>query len=627
MLNKETISDIPMDHDKKLKAAKKEITTVIKENQKLQSELKIKNETINSLINQNFSELKSLQEKHEEIINSLTTIYDTNVKNMEDKYKSFRKSFNMKLKDNINTFYKFNNEKTALLEEHNKNLLNKLNEIQIISDQKELENRELIEKKDSKIKELNENMEQKIKILNEEKELKTKELYEQYSNIHKKFKELELEYESLKKFKEKMENHYEELKGLHNNQKNIIIENDKKISDLKLDKESLETELRSANLELSKNNDTIKRLTIEVEHTKNTYQDIYNKYVLLLNDNVIKQNSIDEKTLEILSLNSKIGEIEKKNILLETTRKDNNIKITELIHQIDNLQSELLSAQKIAQQSKIEKDILLDGKTHYIKEADQYKQKMNEIESIMLERIKQLQETANKEKNEYIFGQENKLKEQKEKFDKQIMAIQNEYSGIISEREKQIDGLTIHLKSIIDNQYLTLNEVEKLKSINEKIKKEQTNIDQQINNIHLQYKKEIDDLRMSHKKEKDTLIESCNDTIKKSQELNEALQNRLNQTVEALGLSKIAISNLKETNQNMEKQIQSRETEENSCQEKYDQIKSENIALREKLERSIELNNSFSNKEKQYETQIKQLQVKCAQLINLTKKNMNNVSQ
>jgi chromosome segregation ATPase len=278
-------------------------------------------------------------------------------------------------------------------------------------------------------------------------------------------------------------------------------------------------------------------------------------------------------------------------------------------------------------QLKGEKDVILDEKYHYIQEADQYKQKLRESESSILERIKQLQDTTTREKERYILEQENKFKELKDKFEKQILSIRNEYNGLVSDREKQIDGLMSHLKSFTDTQHITLNENEKLKITNEKFKMEQSGIDQKTNELNGQHKKEMDEIKVLHKKEKDLLVESYNETIKKSQELNDALQNRLNQTIEALGLSKTAISNLKETNQNLEKQIQTKESEDSSYQDKYNQSRSENMSLREKLERSIELNNSYSNKEKQYESQIKQLQSKYSQLVNLTKKGMNSVTQ
>ena len=583
-----------IDYDKKIRTAKKEMTTIIKENQKLQIELKKKNEMINTLINQNFTELKTLQEKHDEIVNSISTNYENNIKNMENKYKLFRHSMQSKLKDNIDVHYKLSGEKINLLSIQHKTLVDK-----ILDAQKDIQN------KDDKIKELN----------------------EQYNVLENKYNEFNSKCTNLEYTNKLYEKQLADTFALYETQTKIKIENNKTITDLTIVKENLESELSDTKQELSKNIGIVQNLKIENEHHNNSLQDINSKYLLLSSDNQMKQNTIDEKTLENLNLATKLNEFEKKNTLLEANRKDQNIKITEYIHQIDNLRTELITNQKMVQQYKNEKETIIDEKKHYMKEAEQFKQKMNEMELLLLGNIKKIQDNAAKEKEKYISDNENKLKESKDKFDKQIAIIHNEYNTILSDREKQIDGLTSHLKSFTDHQYITLNEIEKIKLVNEKLRMDQFNIDQKINEINNQHKKEIDDLRTVHKKDKDTLIETYNEAIRKSQELNDAIQNRLNQTIEALGLSKTAISNLKETNQNLEKQLQNKESEDNSYQDKYNQIRSENLALREKLERSIELNNNFNNKEKQYESQIKQLHIKHAQLINLAKRGINSVSQ
>jgi chromosome segregation ATPase len=579
---------------REFRTTRKDLSTIAKENKKLQAELKIKNETINSLINQNFTELKSLQEKHEKIVNSLSTSYEGNIKNMDHRYKQFRQSLHTRLKDSITTHYKMSNDKINLLTTQNNLFLEKIKIFQQENLQRETKMTELNSKHES------------LTVLHED--------------LHTKYKFLE---EAKNIFQQQIK----EMTALYENQINIKIEHDKMISNLSLTNEKLELELNSAKYELGRNEDHIKKITFDIEHAKNSYHDIHHKHVLLLNDNLSKQNSIDEKTLEILALNSKLSEIEKKNIILESARKDINIKVTELIHQIDNLQSELMSAQKIIHQLKVEKDVILDEKLHYIKEADSYKQKMMEVENIMLEKMRYIQDSTTKEKEKCISDYESKIKEMKDKNDKQMVTMRHEYNSLINEREKHIDGLTSHIKSYTDNQYITLGELEKIKLQNEKFRLEQSGIDQKINELNTIYKKDMEDLKNVHKKEKDMLVESYNENIKKAHELNDALQNRLGQSIEALSLSKTALSNLKETNENLKQQIQIKDNDDNSFQEKYDQIKSENLLLREKLDRSIELNNSFGHKEKQYETQIKQLQNKYGQLIALTKKGMNNNGQ
>ncbi len=580
--------------NRELRSVRKDLALIAKENQKLQSDLKSKNETINLLINQNFTELKTLQEKHEKLIESLSSGYDQNIKLLGEKYNIFKKSLDSRLKDSINTHYRINNEKIKLLSEQNLSSQEKIIEIQ----------KEILSKND-----------------------KIKELTLQFDDINKLYNDLVVKCKNMELDKKLSDQRLAELNIMYENYMKTSIDYNKEISDLNFAKEKIETELFSAKQEILRSNDTIMTLKTDTDQAKNLYYEIHNKHLLLLNDNVTKQNNIDEKTLEILSLNSKLGELEKKNLLLESNRKDINVKVTDLTHQIDNLQSDVISAQNNIRQLKIEKDVLLEEKEHHLKEIDQYKQKFMQLEAHVMEKINQILDKTSKEKEKYISDYEKIIAELNDRHEKNLMTMQSEYNANTNDKEKQIEGLMNHLKSYAENQHIAFNEMEKHKLSNEKLRLESSGIEQKTSEIHTQYKKELEDQKNTHKKEKEMLIESYNENIKKSQELNDALQNRLNQTIEALGLSKTAISNLKETNQTLERQLQTRETEDSTYQEKFHNLRSENASLRDKLERSVELNNTFSSKEKHYESQIRQLHNKYAQLVALTKKGMNSVTQ
>lgn len=590
-----------MEDEKKIKELKKEIISIVKENQKLQSELKIKNETINSIVGQNFIELKSLQEKHENVINKLNECYETNINEINEKYKLFRISLHGKLKDGVNTQYHINNNRISLLTNYSNDILQKLEESQQYT--KLLENKlnELEKQKENEIHEL---IEQKNIMTN-----KNVELDSLYKNIcsREKFLEIQLKETSLA---------YENNIQIHN-------QHTKTITDLRLTSDELKNELCQTQNELSKKIDYLKNITSELEQLKNSYADCQNKYLLLLHDNTAKQNSIDDKTLEIININSKMNELEKKNILLESNRKEINIKMTDMVHQLDNLQTELLSNQKNVHQLKIERDVITDERNYYIKELEIHKMQLREMETNLMSKVKSIQDTNNKEKENYIADIESKINGIKTTYEQQIMSLKNEYLTKISEKEKQVDTLTMHIKSFTETQYLTLNEIEKLKLVNETLKFENENVDKKITEINNNHKQELDAIKIAHKQENEILLGSYNETIKKSQEINDALQIRLNQTIDALGLSKTAIYNLKETNQQLEKQIHFKESNNGNFQEKYDQLRNENLSLKEKIDRLIELNNSYNNKERHYEGQIKQLQSKYNQLITLTKKNIN----
>ena len=261
--------------------------------------------------------------------------------------------------------------------------------------------------------------------------------------------------------------------------------------------------------------------TLIIDNCQKSRDEIQNKHILLLNENVEKQNNIDEKIFYIISLNSKITELERKNSILESDKVNASIELIELANQTDNLNLEILSMQKLK---------------------------------------------------------------------------------LINEK------------------------------LNEKLNEVSANTDQIITEIKNQYQKEIIEQKNIHKREKDTLMMSHNETIKRAQELHDELRVRLNQSTDALNLSKVAITNLKIANSNLEKQTQNRGLKDESQLDKYrglkdesqldkyKQFKNENILLREKLEKSIELNNTSSAKEKYYENQFRQLQSKYNQLVLLTKK-------
>ena len=523
---------------KELHDKKKDLNIIVEENLKLQSDLKIKNETIGSLINQNFVELKTLQEKHDTIVNALIESYGNNIKNMDSKNKLFCKSVRTKLVENIDTHYKLSNEKNSLLTEQNK----------VIN----FRNSEM-----SKQLEISEEM-----ITN---------LSSKYHDVLSKYNKIETESSS---------------------------------------------ELIVAKQTVSLHNETIIKLSSELS-------DIRSRCNTLFNDNISKQTLIDEKTLESLTLSAKVTELEKKYILSESNKSDNNVKIAELTDKVNSLKSEMVSLQKNHQQLLAEKNVAVEEKNHYFGEMEHYRNKFKNLERTITKQIRDSQDILEKEKKQYLEDQNFKMDNVKNKCEQKIEALHIEYETQLSDKEKQLGGVLGHLKSFSDNQHIVLEELEKIKHINEKLKTDKSHIDKKFSDLNAQHKMEMDNLKTAHKKEKDIIMESYNETIGKSQELNDALQTRLNQSIEALGLSKVAIANLRGTNQNLEKQIAMNSGEDTHL-DKYNQIKSENSSLREKLEKSIELNNSFVSKEKHHDTQIKQLQTKYNQIVSLAKKGIVN---
>lgn len=568
---------------------KKELLKLIKDNNKLQSELKSKNETINSLINQNFTELRKLQETHTKLTSDISESYNRNIERLNKNHQLFKRSLKNKLKDNINTHYKLNNEKVHLLEKQNKKSNDKIDELQTINEQLS-----------SKYENIN-NQLHDLRLEKNALDTKTKELEDTNKILQKDLNELTLKYENKCKIYENYDDKF-----------NSLLEKNK----------NLELELHTVNLELSKTSESLELMTSKMEKINNSYIELHDKYVFLLDDNAVRKNTIDEKIIEISNLNSKIDETEKKNNLIETHRNELNIKITELINQNDNIKADLFSSSKTIQQLKTEKESLLNEKEHFMEELKICNNRLKEIELNASENIEKIQSKSNLERDTFISNHEKKIEELIDNYDTKIRDIKSEYNALISDRDAQIEGLTTYLKSITDNQYSVLNEMERVRSANEKLKSNQTDIDKKMNEIHIKYAQMIEEERDNYKREKSLLTETYNSNLKKSQEMSDGLQTRLSQTIEALGLSKSAISNLRHANNELEKQLSERKADDLRYKNQFDKIKSENISLRENLERSIELNNASNNREKQYEAQIKNLQSKYNHLVSLTKKNI-----
>lgn len=561
-----------------LRKLKKDIQYLIKENQKLQSDVKTKNETIHHLMDQNYSELKNLQEKHDKIVNSVVTNYDTNVKNLDSIYVNYKRYIVSKYRDSVNTHCSVNNERIKLLADHNKELITKIDSLNNI--QNEVDN---------------------LKILNVSHNVRLKELEEANVILDRRNRELHIECENNTVNKE--------------NYESIIASNTHIIQTIKQN-------LSLTKDELEKQNEVVETLTVELETIKKTSDASYHKNLLLLNDNFQKQTCIDEKTLDILSLNSKIAEIEKKIKVIDQSRTDVSVKNLELINQLDDKTKEIYSQQKNLHQLRIENDNIMDEKIHYVRELADYKSKLSDVEKSVIDRIKQVQESSRIELGKAISDYEYKIRDMKDRHEKLTCAMRHDYNTTISDKEKQIDGLTKHLKSFVDNQYHILSEMENVKMINDKLKVDQLHFDQRISDIMIKHKSELEEYRTKHNNEFDVLNEAHNEMITRAQEIRDTLESKLDQSLDALSLAKTSISNLKETNDTLKHQVSLRDTDENNVHDKYTQLRNENEQLKEKMDKLIEINNNHANNEKKYNLQVMQLQSKYEQLSAMAKKHI-----
>lgn len=566
----------------------KQVKSMKKENQRLQSELKGRNETITSLIDQNFAELSALKVRHQDIIANIMSTYETNVKKLEKHFTIFKQSYDKKLKDHMDVHYKFTREKNILMSQNHQNLINEITAL-----------KDTLVQKNSAIE-----------------ELKTR-----IGNIDMQSEIFATKEHEIQSQKEIMNAQIIEIKGLLDNAQKSIIQKDSKILELIDQNRDLSTNIETERKLSYQYLERIDFLEKEIDRVKATYGNIHDKYTLVLNDNTIKQNNLDEKILEVITLNSKVSELMRKITNTETSKNDLSVKVTETVNQLEKARLDLLESEKNNNKLKSEVDILYEEKQHLMSDLQIATNQLRSERESLLEKILKLQEEFQKSQEMLKNEHETKITTTIANHEKTIFEMRAEFGTVTNDKDKKIESLTNYVKSLTESQYITLNDNEKLKQINEKMQLDQINIDNRITEITQKHKNYVEDLQDSFSKEKETLLESFNESIKKSNDMVDALQTRLNQSYEALKLTKITITDLKETNQKLEEKNKTHDTEQADVYFRYNEMKIENEALREKLDRTIDLNTSLSNRERQHDNQLKQLRLKYQELLRIARIN------
>jgi hypothetical protein len=351
---------------------------------------------------------------------------------------------------------------------------------------------------------------------------------------------------------------------------------------------------------ISTNEKTISDLRTRMQ----TYEsDIGKKYEALLLDNINKQNEIDVRQIEILNLSANYSKVTEINQLLSIEKKDMVVKNTDYLIQIDKLLTENASLHKTVNRVVIEKDNLIQEKDYLAQEHGFIKKELQKINLNVMDKTMILRADFENEKQKYIAEIAETNAKKMSELNDQIQNMQLVHDKYAREKEAQIKSLMDYIKSFTDNQHAMFCEIETLKSTNIKLSSGQSDIDQILSKIRLEYNTKLDDLLDSVSKEKGALVENYKENIIRMQETNTALEERLKQTIDALSLSRTTIANLKN----------------NASPENISSLKEEISLLKVKLDKSIEFNNAYGNKEKQYELQIKQLQIKNNKLIILAK--------
>jgi len=561
---------------------RREMIAVLRDNKKLKLQLKSNNETLNSLITKNFADLENLKSNFDK----LSQKYKEQIETLSSQYDFFQKTFRHRMKSYQKTTVEVYEKKIGTIEAFSRELGEKLKEMTDKEERLLSEERELVEK---------------INLLERTKTSLSEEIEDKIGQISQ-----------LQGQKESWQKNYSLLEG--------------KCNDLtekwKIEKQSVAVGLEQIR-ELRNKIDSILREKNNTEgqlaELQKQYQSLKIEMLSLSEENFKKQTSLDSKNMENLELQSNKNELHRKLESIDKEKKMLEYQIEKDIEKIRNLDKNLteIGNSNRAFETKLEflENELERWKTEYGKIRNEFLLKERELREKQESLEKKNLETIQQIKKEY----EEKIADLGKERDDETQKLKVELSTLRDKSENTIKLLEMHIKSFTDTHYHIFEENEKIKNQLMTIKKENDSFQLIRQADKEESRKEIDAWKQSYQKEKELHEKTRLEYEDKLKETTENLQGKINQTLEALNLTKTTIYNLKESNSALEKKLQSSTIDVPMYQKSLKELKEENSSLKEKLEKSVELNNLFNNKEKQYENQIKQLSAKYNSL-NIPKK-------
>jgi hypothetical protein len=294
----------------------------------------------------------------------------------------------------------------------------------------------------------------------------------------------------------------------------------------------------------------------------------------------IYQDESQALTLENKALRERLIALETAQADLITSRTQHitsENKVKELEHMINSLI--------------IERDLAREESARRAADYQKACQSLTESESSMITKLSQLQTESSEQISRYEKSHREEIERLTIQHETHIQSVKKELGVTILERGRQIDGLTSCLKAFTDSQYVALNELEKYKNENEKLRQTHEQYEQQINSILQKCHGETDDERRRDKRDREILMESYKENIRKAQELNSNLQEKLEKAFDTISKSKAIIHNLRESNERLKKLTINSETKSNTESEiRIQQLQAEIDNLQAKLDASIELN-------------------------------------
>lgn len=239
----------------------------------------------------------------------------------------------------------------------------------------------------------------------------------------------------------------------------------------------------------------------------------------------------------------------------------------------------------------VERDLALEESARRTSDYQKACQSLMESESSMITKISQIQAESGEQNTRYEKTHREEIARLTSHHESQLQSVKKEMGVTIIERGKQIDALTSCLKAFTDSQYVALNELEKYKSENEKLRQTHERYEQQIESIMQRCHGETDDERRREKKDREILMESYKENIRKAQDLNANLQEKLERSLETISKSKSIIHSLRESNDRLKRSAQASESRSSiESETRIQQLQAEIDNLQAKLDASTELN-------------------------------------
>jgi len=553
-------------------STKQAMKSIVLENTQLKNELTQKNSLIESMMYENLrwtQEIRKIKEEQVESIKSQEELFREQINRNNYYHLVLRKELKRNVEKNLS---------------HHNEIINSLKE--------ELKNNKIIEQQQNEqYQELNSIYQ---KVINECISIKT--AYETLTKLH----------DILKTENENKDIRYANLKSWQLERENIDDNITNKFEKLQSEKNLIEIELKK----FSNDVEIVKKLEGENELLKINNDELQKRILLLINDNNQKEDTINENKIINNDYKNKLDYANKYIEQLELIRTENETRINDYFAKTESMKREIVDMKCSLQHLTIESNFNTEEKATLNSELQRLQNELISNEKNTLQRISVALDRQFTEREQSIKDLESKLALQKEKYEEQLLDLKSTINRELSLKEQEIAGLVANLKSLTSSQYAIFQETEKIKLINDKMKLDQTKIDDKLSEIDIKHKREIEDVKTLFRREKDTLITNYEQLVKLQTDKNLIESAKVVKTVDLLENAKKAMMDITNDNKKLQLNRQEKETEISELHNIIGSIKEEKHLLQSKLDQALALQQDANNKIIPLQQALKTLQIK-----------------